>query len=58
LAVEFNVFLENQNSEERKKIKNNYFRTRSSLEKNFNEFITKYNDSLTAFTSDDRKILK
>lgn len=58
LAVNFNVFLENRHTQERESIKKDYYNNRSSLEKNFNDFIDRYNESLTAFTNEDKKILR
>lgn len=58
LEVGFNTFLENENTKQRKKTKDGYYKKRSSLEENFNNYIKQYNDQLTAFTPEDRKILK
>lgn len=58
LAVNFNVFLENRHAQERESIKKDYYNNRSSLEKNFNDYIDRYNESLTAFTNEDKKILR
>jgi len=58
LTVNFNVFLENRHTQERANIEKDYYHNRSSLEKNFNDFITRYNDSLTAFSNEDKKLLR